>query len=137
MRSEESLAFVKSFKPDLVCHLAAQISVPYSVAHPTEDAPYKYFGCGHFFHACAQSGVKKIIYTSTCGVFGKSPDLPLNEDSPRMPESPYALSKYALEEYLWYFSDMYGVQSIAFRPANAYGPRQQIVGRSGCSGYFP
>ena len=134
--SKEAREFVAEFKPELVCHLAAQISVPFSVAHPAEDARINIVDAIGFLHACAEAGAKKIIYTSTCGVYGKSPDLPLNEESPRIPESPYALSKYALEEYLWYLRDMYGLQAIVFRPANAYGPRQQFAGEAGVVAIF-
>lgn len=134
--SEEARAFILEYKPDIVCNLAAQISAPHSVDHPVEDAQRNIVDGIVLLEACRDAGVKTFLHTSSCAVYGSSPDLPLNEDSPRFPQSPYALSKQSFESYLWYANTMYGMRTVAFRPANVYGPRQQVVGEAGVVAIF-
>jgi UDP-glucose 4-epimerase len=134
--SEEALQFIAEFKPDLVCHLAAQISAPASVQNPVYDAQVNITDGVALLHACVQAGVKQFFSTSSCAVYGRSPELPLNEESVQIPESPYAVSKQSFEGYLRYVNDAFGIQTIAFRPANVYGPRQQTVGEAGVVAIF-
>jgi UDP-glucose 4-epimerase len=134
--SEESLQFIAQFKPDLVCHLAAQISAPHSVQNPVYDAQVNITDGVALLHACTQAGVKQFFSASSCAVYGRSPERPLSEDSVQIPESPYAVSKQSFEGYLRYAHDAFGMQTIAFRPANVYGPRQQTVGEAGVVAIF-
>ncbi len=134
--SQEALQFIGEYKPDLVCHLAAQISAPASVQNPAHDAQVNITDGVALLHACIQAGVKQFFSTSSCAVYGRSPELPLNEESVQIPESPYAVSKQSFEGYLRYAHDAFGIQTIAFRPANVYGPRQQTVGEAGVVAIF-
>lgn len=134
--SPEACAFISEYKPDIVCHLAAQISAPHSVEDPAGDAQTNIVDAIILLEACAKASVSTFLYTSSCAVYGRSPDLPLAEESPRIPESPYALSKAAFETYVAYAHERYGMRTVAFRPANVYGPRQQVVGEAGVVAIF-
>lgn len=134
--SEAARNFVLDFQPDAVYHLAAQISVPVSVENPVADAHTNVLGTVNIMQAAHDAGVKRFIYTSTCGVYGDSPDLPLKEESELRPKSPYALSKKVGEEYARYMSVERGVNILSIRPANLYGPRQQKVGEAGVIAIF-
>ncbi|MBI4146559.1 SDR family oxidoreductase [Candidatus Woesearchaeota archaeon] len=109
---------------DAVFHLAAIASVPYSVEHPKETHEVNATGTLNVLLAAKKAGVKKFIYTSTAAVYGDDPQLPKTETSPLKPQTPYALTKLAGENYVRLFNTLYGMQTIALRFFNVYGPRQ-------------
>lgn len=101
-------------------HLAAQISVPKSIKDPRETFEINEKGTKNVIVACRKNKVKKIVFSSSCAVYGDNPDLPLTEKSGLRPLSPYAESKISCENLLL----ASGMPFVAFRYFNVYGPRQ-------------
>lgn len=121
-------------RPDAVCHLAAQISVTNSIANPINDARRNVVDALHFLDLVRQSGVKKVVFSSSGGaIYGDHPvrPTPLLHDS--LPNTPYGVSKQMFEHYLAQFWEQYQLPYVSLRFANVYGPRQQAT-RSGEEG---
>ena len=111
--------------PEVVFHLAGQISVRASVADPVLDADVNVLGTVAVARAAQRAGVRKIVYASSGGsIYGPAAALPIAERTPVAPLTPYAVSKVASELYLNTFSRMYGLQCTHLAFANVYGPRQ-------------
>lgn len=120
-----------------VCHLAAQMDVRKSVEDPVFDATVNVLGGIRLMDACIQSGVTKVIYSSTGGaVYGEPEFLPVTEDHPIRPECPYGVSKHTVEHYLELYSRLYGLSYTIFRYPNVYGPRQNPRGEAGVNAIF-
>ncbi len=115
-------------QPDVVIHLAAQVSVPDSVQRPDHDLSVNLVGTVNVLMSAARAGVKKVIFVSSAAVYGTRQELPLREDSAAGPVSPYGLSKLSAEEYVRLLCNLHGMQYTILRPANAYGPRQRSEG---------
>ncbi len=110
---------------DLVNHHAAQVDVRVSVADPLIDARTNIVGLLTLLEACREFAVKKFIFISSGGViYGEPERLPVPEDAPKKPISPYGVAKLASEFYLFSAKHTWGLQYIALRYANVYGPRQ-------------
>ena len=110
---------------DLVNHHAAQVDVRVSVADPLGDARTNIMGLLTLLEACRDFSVKKFIFISSGGViYGESEALPLSENAPKQPISPYGVAKLASEFYLFSAKQTWGLEYIALRYANVYGPRQ-------------
>lgn len=110
---------------DAIVHLAAIISVPYSVAHPAETNDVNVNGTLNLLMAAQHAEVSKFIYTSTCAVYGEAEYLPIDEKHPKAPASPYAASKLCSEIYCETFHRAHGLNTTILRPFNIYGPRQE------------
>ena len=137
IRSEECTAAIKSFKPDIVNHHAAQVDVRRSVSDPVFDAGINILGMVNVISSGVQSGVKKFIFSSSGGaIYGEQSSFPAKEDHPVNPASPYGLTKKVGEMYLQWFSMTYGIKYIALRYANIYGPRQDPLGEAGVVAIF-
>ncbi|MCK5219356.1 NAD-dependent epimerase/dehydratase family protein [bacterium] len=125
------------FKPQVVNHHAAQISVPLSVDKPREDAQINIMGWLNLLEAGQKHQVEKIIYVSSGGVvYGEPENLPAREDFPMQPASPYGISKYAGEMYLEFFARRTKMKYVTFRYSNVYGPRQVPHGEAGVVSIF-
>ena len=122
--------------PEVVCHHAAQVAVGYSLDHPEEDATQNLLGSLRLLEHCRAAGVRKIIYASTVGVYGEPRSLPVAEDHPVDPLSPYAASKHAVEHYLRLYRTNWGLDYTVLRYANVYGPRQDPHGEAGVVAIF-
>lgn len=110
---------------DLVNHHAAQVDVRVSVADPLLDARTNILGLLTLLEACREFAVKKFIFISSGGViYGEPEELPVPEDAPKQPISPYGVAKLASEFYLFSAKQTWGLAYIALRYANVYGPRQ-------------
>ncbi len=109
---------------DVVFHLAAIASVPYSVQHPLEAHEVNITGTLKVLIAARDAEVKRVIYSSSAAVYGDEPSLPKTENSPLKPMTPYALSKLASEQYALIFHKIYGMETVALRYFNVFGPRQ-------------
>ncbi len=124
-------------KPEVIFHLAAQISVSRSVDEPQFDASVNVVGTVRLAEAARQAGVRKIIHTSSGGsVYGVPPEYPTNEETPVNPSSPYAASKVCGEVYLKMYRNLHGLDSSYIAPANVYGPRQDPHGEAGVVAIF-
>jgi UDP-glucose 4-epimerase len=129
IRDEALEQVFADFKPDIVDHHAAQANVPASVADPVYDASVNVLGGLNLLKNATKHGVKKFVYISSGGAMYGEPDprlLPVSEDAPVRPLSPYGASKQALEAWLGVFQRTFGLDYTVLRYANIYGPRQGI-----------
>jgi UDP-glucose 4-epimerase len=123
--------------PEVVFHLAAQISVSRSVTDPQFDSSVNVVGTVRLAEAARKAGVRKIVHTSSGGsIYGTPPVYPTNEDVPVDPSSPYAASKVCGEVYLNMFRNLYDLDCSHIAPANVYGPRQDPHGEAGVVAIF-
>ncbi len=124
-------------KFDIVNHHAAQISVPYSVLNPVEDAEINVCGLINILELSAKYKVKKVIFISSGGaIYGEAEEYPTTENYPPKPLSPYAITKFISEKYLYYYNYQYGLDYTILRYANVYGPRQIPHGEAGVVSIF-
>jgi len=107
-----------------IVHLAAQVSVVHSVANPLVDMQVNYGGTLHVLEYARATGVKKVVFASSAAVYGDVVDMPVGEDTPTRPVSPYGIDKLASEHALDYYATVHGVPTTALRFFNVYGPRQ-------------
>jgi UDP-glucose 4-epimerase len=128
---------VAKARPEVVCHLAAQIDVRKSVADPVNDATINVLGTINLLSAAVAAKARKVVFTSSGGsLYGSQDKLPVSERVKPSPESPYAASKAAGELYLNAFAKMYGLQYTALALANVFGPRQDPHGEAGVVAIF-
>jgi UDP-glucose 4-epimerase len=118
-------------KPDIVIHLAAQISVDKSIESPSYDAEVNILGTINLLECCIKSNVSKIIYSSSAAVYGNPFYLAIDEKHPVKPISFYGISKLAGEEYIKLYSKLYGLNYIIFRFSNVYGNCNNKMGEGG------
>jgi UDP-glucose 4-epimerase len=107
-----------------IVHLAAQVSVVHSVANPLVDMQVNYGGTLHVLEYARATGVKKVVFASSAAVYGDASDMPVGEDTPTRPVSPYGIDKLASEHALDYYAAVHGVPVTSLRFFNVYGPRQ-------------
>ncbi len=124
-------------RPVIVCHQAAQMDVRRSVQAPMFDAETNILGTLNVLRHAIKYGVRKVLFASSGGaVYGEPEKLPVAEDHPVRPASPYGISKAVGDEYLRYFRDADGLEFVSLRYANVYGPRQDPYGEAGVVGIF-
>lgn len=124
-------------KVEWVNHHAAQIDVRKSVADPKEDACINIQGLLNLLENCVRHRVKGVVFASSGGVvYGEPDDLPVAEDHPKGPLSPYGVSKLCSEYYLYCYHRVHGLPYIALRYGNVYGPRQDPHGEAGVVAIF-
>jgi UDP-glucose 4-epimerase len=109
---------------DTVFHLAAVVSVPETIEKPVESALINDMGTLYVLQAAREKGVKRVVFSSSCAVYGDDPQLPKNESMNPAPCSPYAVQKMTAEHYLRLSYDLYGIETVSLRYFNVYGPRQ-------------
>ena len=109
---------------ELVYHLGALPSAIQSVEEPARTHAVNASGTVHVLEAARREGVRRVVFASSCAIYGSSEALPLTEDLPPLPESPYALQKLSGELYCQQFGRLYGLQTVALRYFNVFGPRQ-------------
>lgn len=128
----------KFFKPDVVCHQAAQASVVTSTNDPKLDADINILGSLNIIDASIKHNVKKFIFASTGGaIYGEVNENQLaNEQTTPNPLSPYAISKLTIENYLKCLTRHSDMQYHVLRYANVYGPRQDPHGEAGVVSIF-
>lgn len=105
-----------------VFHLAALPRVQYSIEHPEETHETNVTGTLNVLLAAKKANVERVIFSSSAAVYGDQEKMPLQEDMPPLPKSPYALHKYAGECYCRLFSEVYGLPTVSLRYFNVYGP---------------
>jgi len=109
---------------DAVIHEAAIVSVPLSIKNPALTNEVNIFGTLNLLEASLRARVKRFVYASSCAVYGAVSELPINEDAPLRPLSPYASSKLAAEEHCKAFYENRCLETVRLRYFNVYGPRQ-------------
>src|SRR6266851_7349386 len=109
---------------DCLIHLAAQTSVPRSVKDPIETNLINATGTLNVLVAARDAKVKRVVFASSCAVYGKTSALPIRESATLAPISPYGLSKQIGEAYGRVFQELYGLEFVSLRYFNVFGPRQ-------------
>lgn len=113
-------------KVDCVYHLAARVSVPESVLYPREYNATNVGGTVAVMEAMRDAGVKRVVLASSGAIYGVQARQPVSEDLEPHPASPYAVSKLAAEYYVRTIGALWGIETVALRIFNAYGPGQQV-----------
>jgi len=127
----------KAEKPEIVNHHAAQMSVQRSIREPKFDASVNIMGSINLLELSVKYGVRKFIYISSGGaIYGEPFYIPCDEEHPVKPLSPYGITKYVVEHYLYYFYKNYGLDYVILRYPNVYGPRQDPYGEAGVVAIF-
>ncbi|HEY9427891.1 MAG TPA: NAD-dependent epimerase/dehydratase family protein [Gemmatimonadaceae bacterium] len=144
--SPDAARLVREGRFDVICHLAAQIDVRKSVADPAYDAGKNIVGSLNLLEAVRSSagaksddgrGATRFIFSSTGGaVYGDLVDPPTAETAPKDPQSPYGTAKLSVEYYMGYYARVHGLDTVALRYANVYGPRQDPFGEAGVVAIF-
>jgi UDP-glucose 4-epimerase len=124
------------FRPEIVSHHAAQHSVAISSRDPIFDADVNIIGLLNLLENASRTGVKKVIFASSGATFGNPPSLPINDETPQRPTSPYGISKMIAEHYLRFYRAERGIDFTALRYGNVYGPRQDASGEAGVIAIF-
>ncbi len=135
--SETAEEAVRTFRPEVVNHHAAQIDVRTSVADPLFDARVNVLGTLHLLEASRKFGVRKFLFASSGGAgYGEQEAFPADESHPVRPVSPYGAAKMAAELYLHCYRAQYGLAWTSLRYGNVYGPRQDPHGEAGVVAIF-
>lgn len=113
----------REYRPDYVYHFAWYVIVPKSIQDPLLDMDCLR-GTINILQAAKQYGTKKIIFSSSGFIYGNNPNLPLKESEPHFPGAPYAITKFAVEDYLQFYRNNFGIDYVILRNAAVYGPRQ-------------
>lgn len=123
-------------RPEIVYHEAAQHSVSVSAQRPHLDAQVNIIGLLNVLTSCTSTDTRKIIVASSGATYGTPTQLPLTEESPQHPESPYGITKMAMEYYLRFWHEAHGLTYTALRYGNVFGPRQDPNGEAGVISIF-
>lgn len=121
---------------DVVIHLAAIASVPFSIEHPHETQRVNVDGTLSVLEAATRAGVKRVVYAASSAVYGDQETLPLHESLPAEPKSPYALQKYVGEHLMKLWYSLHNIETVSLRFFNVYGhyldphgPYASVIGR--------
>ena len=109
---------------DIVFHLAALIAIPYSYVAPSSYVDTNIYGTLNICQAALENGVKRFIHTSTSEVYGTAQYVPIDENHPLQPQSPYSASKIGSDAIAMSFFNAFDFPLTIARPFNTYGPRQ-------------
>jgi UDP-glucose 4-epimerase len=137
VRDPEIRNLFRDVRFDLVNHHAAQIDVRVSVADPRKDASINLMGLLNITEAAVEVGTQRIVFVSSGGVvYGEPEQIPTPEEAPKLPLSPYGVTKLGGEFYLNYYRQIRGLEYVALRYSNVYGPRQDPHGEAGVVAIF-
>lgn len=140
VRSSDASRVVRDGAFDVIVHLAGQMDVRKSVADPMLDAGVNILGTLNLveaLRAVSDSKRARFVFSSTGGaLYGDFVTPPNKETFPKDPESPYAVSKLSVEHYLAYYGRVHGLNAVALRFGNVYGPRQDPHGEAGVVAIF-
>jgi UDP-glucose 4-epimerase len=127
---------VEGVGAEVIVNLAAQIDVRLSVADPLRDASSNVLGTVAVLEAARRAGARKVVLASSVAIYGPPAVLPVCEETPTNPLSPYAVSKLAGELYLRQYSQLHGLETTTLVLTNTYGPRQDPHGEAGVIAIF-
>ncbi len=137
IRSQEIKSVMESKRFDVMIHLAAQMDVRRSVSDPVFDSDINVRGFLNLMEAGRASGLRKVIFSSTGGaIYGEPEYTPQDEGHALSPLSPYGITKLCTEKYLAFYRHVYGIDYVALRYGNVYGPRQNPHGEAGVVAIF-
>jgi dTDP-glucose 4,6-dehydratase len=123
LRDVESVADAVA-STDVVLHLGAQIAIPYSYVNPRDFFEVNVLGSLNVAQAALRHGVSRVVHTSTSEVYGSAQTVPMTEEHPLEPQSPYAASKLAADKLMDSYHRSFELPVCVLRPFNTYGPRQ-------------
>jgi UDP-glucose 4-epimerase len=129
-------ALTADFRPELICHLAAQIDVRSSVSHPAADAQANVIGTVNVLEAARAVGARVLFGSTGAVIYGRDAPIPSMEDVLPLPESPYGVAKHCAEQYVLLYNRLHGTSHAVLRFANVYGPRQDPAGLAGVVAIF-
>jgi UDP-glucose 4-epimerase len=129
-------ALVDDYRPQLICHLAAQIDVRVSVARPALDAQANVIGTVNVLEAARSAGARVLFCSTGAVIYGRDAPIPSREDVLPLPESPYGVAKHCGEQYVELYNRLHGTTHGVLRFANIYGPRQDPAGAAGVVAIF-
>ena len=139
VRSSEIAETVAAAEPEVVFHLAAQADVRVSVERPVFDAEVNVIGGLNVIEAARAAGARKVVVASSGGTIYGDPapeDLPVDEQHSQHPISPYGVAKKVIDDYLYAFRFLHGLNYTSLALANVYGPRQDPHGEAGVVAIF-
>lgn len=109
-----------------VYHLAARVSVAQSILYPRDYNKVNVGGTVGLMEAMRDAGIRRVVLTSSGAIYGDQPRQPVRENDVPRPDSPYAVSKWAAEQYVHTIGQLWGIETVALRIFNAYGPGQSL-----------
>jgi len=142
INSNTAATVIKKEKPLVIFHLAAQINLRQSVKDPIDDAKTNILGALNIISSFIATNKNRLnqckcIFSSTGGaIYGDAKIIPTPETYKPHPLSPYGINKLTVENYLYYFYQVFGLKYISLRYANVYGPRQNPQGEAGVIAIF-
>ena len=137
IKSPETVDLIRGWRPQVLVHHAAQMSVQASVSDPIFDARENILGSLNLFQAAAEAKLEQVIFASTGGaIYGDDAPLPAREEDRPRPEAPYGIAKLSVEHYLHFYHREHGIIPTVLRYANVYGPRQNGRGEAGVVAIF-
>lgn len=110
---------------EVVFHLAASVGNKRSIDDPVTDAEVNVLGTLHVLEAARRGGSRKVVLSSSAGIFGELKTIPIREDHPVEPDTPYGSSKLCAEKLCLSYAKLYGMENVCLRYFNVYGPRQR------------
>jgi UDP-glucose 4-epimerase len=111
---------------EVVFHLAASVGNKRSIDHPITDAEINVLGTLNVLEAARKEGVHKIVASSSAGIFGELKTIPIKEDHPIEPDSPYGCTKLCEEKLCLSYAKLYDLEAVCLRYFNVYGPNQRF-----------
>jgi UDP-glucose 4-epimerase len=127
---------VTGYQPEVIYHLAAQISVRYSVTDPVADATTNILGTMNLLNVAHVTGARLVLASTGGAMYGDGVPLPTPETCLPGTQAPYGVAKYCAEQYLMLFNRLYAGRHVALRLGNVYGPRQDPHGEAGVVAIF-
>jgi UDP-glucose 4-epimerase len=108
-----------------ILHLAASVGNTRSIEHPLDDSEVNAIGTLRVLETARRLGINKVVFSSSAGTFGELKTLPIAEDHPQEPDSPYGVSKLHAEKMCLVYNKLYGMKNVCLRYFNVYGPNQR------------
>src|SRR3989449_1190125 len=137
IRAPEAREVVAQGGFTLLNHHAAQMDVRHSVVDPLFDAGVNVLGLLNLLEGARAGGVRRVVFASSGGVvYGEHGPFPLVESAAKLPVSPYGTAKLSSEYYLATYAGLFGLETVALRYSNVYGPRQRADGEAGVVAIF-
>ncbi len=131
VNAEQLATLAEQIRPELICHLAAQIDVRASVACPAADAQVNVVGTINVLEAARRAGARVLFCSSGGALYGRDAPVPSRESALPLPESPYGVAKHCAEQYVGLYNRLHRTGHAVMRFANVYGPRQEPSGEAG------
>jgi len=110
---------------EVIFHLAASVGNKRSIEHPLADAEINVIGTLRVLEAARRNGVRKVVFSSSAGIFGELKTIPIREDHPVEPDSPYGASKLGAEKLCLAYAKLYPLECVCLRYFNVYGINQR------------